>query len=301
MADIFLSYTEKDREAARQVATMLGKAGWTVWWDRRIPAGDTWRSVLDHALAEMRCMIVLWTARSIESEWVYEEASEGRRLGKLVPVMLEAVRPPAGFREIQAADLTGWDGTAEFEGWRMLQDDLEHLLGRPGGAQAEPEAGRKPETDSPAYDPADLRIPVESMPARPPRRILAWVLAGLLPLAAGIAYLGLKQTTPPVAVPTPDVPARPADSPVVARPLPPKQAEITPLPPPNATEKPAQAGHPPPGIPAAKLTAVTPVRPAVTTPAKRSSARCADLLNRMQLGESLSDEAQAVLQKECKQ
>lgn len=45
-------------------------------------------------------MVVLWSARSIESEWVYEEATEGRRQGKLVPVLIDAVRPPAGFREI---------------------------------------------------------------------------------------------------------------------------------------------------------------------------------------------------------
>ena len=125
MTDIFLSYTEKDREAARRVANTLEAVGWTVWWDRRIPAGETWRGVLEKALGKMRCMIVLWSARSIESEWVYEEATEGRRLGKLVPVMIEAVRPPAGFREIQAADLTNWDGSREFDGMRMLITDLE--------------------------------------------------------------------------------------------------------------------------------------------------------------------------------
>ena len=75
-------------------------------------------------------MVVLWSAKSIESEWVYEEASEGRRQGKLVPVMIENVRPPAGFREIQAADLTGWDGSADFDGLRMLLSDLENLLGK---------------------------------------------------------------------------------------------------------------------------------------------------------------------------
>ena len=70
MADIFLSYTEKDRDIARRVAAMLGSAGWTVWWDRRIPAGESWRSVLEQALQNMRCMIVLWSAHSIESEWM---------------------------------------------------------------------------------------------------------------------------------------------------------------------------------------------------------------------------------------
>ena len=44
---------------------MLESVGWTVWWDRRIPAGKTWRSMLEKALENMRRMIVLWSARSI--------------------------------------------------------------------------------------------------------------------------------------------------------------------------------------------------------------------------------------------
>ena len=126
MSDIFLSYTEQDREQARRIAAALESVGWTVWWDRRIPAGETWRSVLEEALQNMRCMIVLWSSRSIESEWVSEEATEGRRLEKLVPVMIEPVRPPAGFREIQAADLTNWDGSREFEGMRMRRTSRRH-------------------------------------------------------------------------------------------------------------------------------------------------------------------------------
>ena len=47
MSDIFLSYTEQDREQARRIAAVLESVGWTVWWDRRIRAGETWRSVLD--------------------------------------------------------------------------------------------------------------------------------------------------------------------------------------------------------------------------------------------------------------
>ena len=78
MADIFLSYAKEDREVARKIATLLGNAGWVVWWDRRIPAGRTWRSVLEEALRDMRCMVVLWSTHSIESDWVRDEADEAR-------------------------------------------------------------------------------------------------------------------------------------------------------------------------------------------------------------------------------
>ena len=56
MADIFLSYNEKDRDAVRRLAEALQSTGWSVWWDRRIPAGLTWRGVLERELQHMRCI-----------------------------------------------------------------------------------------------------------------------------------------------------------------------------------------------------------------------------------------------------
>lgn len=293
MADIFLSYNEKDRERARRVATGLTGAGWSVWWDRRIPAGETWRSVLEDALENMRCMIVLWTANSIESEWVYEEASEGRRQDKLIPVMLDAVRPPAGFREIQAADLTGWDGSPDFEGWRLLLSDLENMLGPPPGANPPPAPEDK------KADSADA-----TTPGIPLQRLVTWALLGLLPLGA-IAYLAFKPVPP-----TPPEPAQPPENSLVtARPKPVERPTIAPpATPPAATEPTKKSPDPPPLAvdkpllrnQATTVTAISPTRPVASGALKRSTnARCADLLARIQLGESLSEEAQAVLQKEC--
>lgn len=121
---IFLSYNERDRERAARVVRLLEGGGWTVWWDRRIPAGRTWRDVLADALARMDCMVVLWSRNSIDSDWVCEEASEGQRLGKLVPVALDPVLPPVGFRQIQAADLSQWDGSPQDTAARQLLQDL---------------------------------------------------------------------------------------------------------------------------------------------------------------------------------
>jgi TIR domain/Bacterial Ig-like domain (group 2) len=131
MADIFLSYAKQDRDVARKLSRLLVKAGWTVWWDRRIPAGRTWRRMLEAALRDMRCMVVLWSSHSIESDWVKEEAEEGRVRRKLLPVLIETVNPPVGFRSIQAADLTDWDGVGESLGARQLIADIELLIGKP--------------------------------------------------------------------------------------------------------------------------------------------------------------------------
>jgi len=297
MTDIFLSYTEKDREEARRVAAMLESVGWTVWWDRRIPAGETWRGVLEKALEDMRCMIVLWSSRSIESEWVYEEATEGRRLGKLVPVMIEAVRPPAGFREIQAADLTDWDGSREFDGMRMLIADLENILGKPLPAPTG-QTGKPVDQAQIPYDPADLAGGKSDSDWWPRRRLAIVATAGVLLLAAGAVYVGLSSREPAVVarpVPEPErqethtrpLPAEPAPTLETKVPIPVDPAPI----PPETT--------PPPPVAQAPSKPRPPVKRADTT--RSTSSRCADLLTRIQLGESLSYEAQAVFQKECQQ
>ena len=47
MADIFLSYSQKDFEQAAHLARCLEGEGWTVFWDRDIPPGKVWSDVLD--------------------------------------------------------------------------------------------------------------------------------------------------------------------------------------------------------------------------------------------------------------
>ncbi len=297
MTDIFLSYNEKDREQARRVAALLESVGWSVWWDRRIPAGETWRSVLEKALEDMRCMIVLWSSRSIESEWVYEEATEGRRLGKLVPVMIEAVRPPAGFREIQAADLTDWDGSREFDGMRMLIADLESMLGKPVPAPTGRTVTPVEHAQIP-YDPADLAGGKTDSNWWPRHRLTVIAATGVMLLAAGAVFLGLSAREP--AVDTRPVPepgrqeTQPRPSPAEPTPVPEARAPfpVEPAPIPPATMLPP---------PVAQLPSKPrpPVKRAETT--RSTSSRCADLLARIQLGESLSHEAQTVFQKECQQ
>ncbi|MEQ1685483.1 MAG: toll/interleukin-1 receptor domain-containing protein [Burkholderiaceae bacterium] len=173
MADIFLSYTEKDRDA--------------VWWDRRIPAGLSWRNVLERELQQMRCMVVLWSQHSVASEWVCEEAAEGRQLGRLVPVLLENVRPPAGFREIQAADLVDWDGSPQFPGLQRLVEDIERLIGQPGAAAQSPS---KPETTHRAPGSA---APAAPRPALAASSIIARCVALRERLALGETLSGPSQ------------------------------------------------------------------------------------------------------------
>jgi len=110
MANVFLSYDHEDVALARPIAKSLEKAGHTVWYDRHIHGGAQYSRKIEQALDAADAVVVLWSPRSLESAWVRDEAAEGRDRGKLVPLSVEGVTPPMGFRQFQTIDLGGWPG-----------------------------------------------------------------------------------------------------------------------------------------------------------------------------------------------
>ena len=138
MADIFISYAREDEDRIRPLAAALEAHGWSVFWDRRIPAGQTWRGVLGQALHDARCVIVAWSRHSVASRWVGEEADAGLQRGILVPVLLEQVEPPIGFRSLQAAELGSGpldDGSPAFT---QFVQDVKKVLGGPSSPHTVP-------------------------------------------------------------------------------------------------------------------------------------------------------------------
>ena len=133
MADIFISYASDDRARVKPLAEALARKGWSVWWDRTIPAGKAFAEVIDQELSSARAVIVVWTSISIERNWVLEEAEDGRERGILVPVLMDDVKLPRGFRRIHAGDLIQWDGQESSPGFEKLIADLTAILGSPTG------------------------------------------------------------------------------------------------------------------------------------------------------------------------
>ena len=121
MARLFLSYARTDVDRARQLAGLLGDSGHDVWWDRELHGGSRFATEIDKALQEAEAVVVLWSKSSLESAWVQDEAAEGRDSGRLVPVVLDASRPPLGFRQYQAISLVDWNGSAPHEMPELLR------------------------------------------------------------------------------------------------------------------------------------------------------------------------------------
>ena len=202
MSDIFISYAREDRPRAEAIAKALEEHGWSVWWDRDIRAGKNIASVIEEEIGKARCVVVLWSATSVRRDWVNDEAREGNERGILVPVLIENVRPPLGFRSMHAADLTGWERDAGAPAFRRLCSDIEALIGAPAkaaGAAMPPAAGLVsapvPEKAKP-LQPQD-RFVTEWMRAPAPVFGRRWVLAVVL--LAALACAGYLASRPPAS------------------------------------------------------------------------------------------------------
>lgn len=191
MADLFISYAREDSARASAIASALEADGFSVFWDSEIPAGQTWADFIETKLRNSAAVLVLWSAHSIQSQWVREEARMGRDAGKLIPVQLDASMPPFGFGEVQAANLQTWTGDRADAGWQRLVGAIRFAIEKNGQTPPPP----RPVTASPPPAPPPPAQPAfaaatpssAAAPAAAPSKIKPIWLIG----AGGLALVGL--------------------------------------------------------------------------------------------------------------
>jgi hypothetical protein len=128
MSDIFISYKREEQATARNLANALETQGWSVWWDPKLRAGERFNDVIEKALKESKCVVVMWSKRSVESQYVKDEATYALNRNKLVPVMIEEVELPFRFEGLHTPSLIGWDGSKPSRSFEGLSRILRLLL-----------------------------------------------------------------------------------------------------------------------------------------------------------------------------
>jgi hypothetical protein len=100
---VFINYSHKDTELAKQLAARLKDAGLEAWFDKwEILPGDNWAEKTSEGLKESDAMVVLLTPNALESDAVQNNISYA--LGdesfsqRLVPVMVGDVESVAADR-----------------------------------------------------------------------------------------------------------------------------------------------------------------------------------------------------------
>lgn len=131
MSKLFISYSSKDRDRVSRLVAALEARGHDVWWDSKIGGATRFSTEIEAALDGADAAIVAWSPSAVTSEWVLDEAAHARDHGKLVPIRLDDVFPPLGFRQRQAIDFSAWDGAHD----SPLMDELETALDRVGSGK----------------------------------------------------------------------------------------------------------------------------------------------------------------------
>jgi hypothetical protein len=128
MTDCFFSYKSEDRERVRLVRDALDNLGFDVFWDQEVPPGSDWDNWIKLELQKSRGAIVFWSANSIHSPNVRQEATIAHNSGKLIQVLLAPLTPeqfPMGLYTTQAVNLIHWRGEPGDENWVQLTREIE--------------------------------------------------------------------------------------------------------------------------------------------------------------------------------
>lgn len=238
MADIFISYAREDRDWVSRLAETFVAEGYSVWWDFDLLVGKRYRETIEAELQQCKATVVVWSQHSIKSDFVRDEAEEGRQRNVLLPVLKESIRPPAGFRQLQTADLSGWTGELSHTEFRRMMKGVSYLVGREPKSE---ETGAAPMAPPPEpVPPAPTQpVTVAAPPAKPaalaaapahtsvltaapafsgPSPVVQWIAIGvgvLIVIGALYGIAGLfgsdsPKTPPPAAKPVPAAALPPA-------------------------------------------------------------------------------------------
>jgi TolB-like protein len=130
--NLFLSYARPDRARAEKLIAALEKHGYELWWDARLEGGSAFADSIADALKNADAVLVLWSQSSITSDWVRDEAAVGRDRRRLVPLGLDGVEPPLGFRQYHMIDVSHWRGRSDCPETRAIDRAVDAVIaGRP--------------------------------------------------------------------------------------------------------------------------------------------------------------------------
>lgn len=142
MAQVFLSYAHRNRETAARIADGLSSVGYSLWWDRRLRAGDDYGLDIELELQNSKCVVVVWSAAARNSLWVRAEANAALEQNKLIQVGTDSARPPLPFTMLHLLDLSDWNGAPEAPEFRELSGSVEGLVTGGGMRERAPETTR---------------------------------------------------------------------------------------------------------------------------------------------------------------
>jgi hypothetical protein len=134
MADVFVSCKREDHgRVAPLIVALARRGGLSVWRDKGIGTGKSWSEAwsrfIERELAEARCVLVIWSRRSLEAPWMHHNARIGRQRDSLLQAVIDGVSPPEELRSIPFVDLSQWSGRISDPGIGELVAGVRRITG----------------------------------------------------------------------------------------------------------------------------------------------------------------------------
>lgn len=217
MTDVFISYKREERPRCVAIYNALVDLELSVWFDAHIEPGTDFDREIEREVRAAGAVLVLWSERAADSDWIRAEARTGRQANRLVAIRLDDCLPPLEFASVQAIDLfdhrdlssdRDWQAS---EGWRQVVGRIGRLVGRPGlgdyvGCEQQADADR-------------WRAWIADNPGDPLRDKAKRRLALLMRPDPALSIAQAAAPAADIAPPTPSIPTpAPAESAVISPP-----------------------------------------------------------------------------------
>lgn len=114
-SEVFLSHSDRNRDAATRLAAILARHGVPVWYSRKDVLGaQQWHDEIGRALERCDWFVVLLSPDAVESRWVKRELlfalQDDRYENRIVPILYQPcilARLSWTLSSFQMVDLTG--------------------------------------------------------------------------------------------------------------------------------------------------------------------------------------------------
>ena len=136
VAEVFVSYNQKNRALIEPIGARLAALGVNVWYDREIDPAEGFGAALRARLRQAKVVLVCWSPEAVESEWVSGEAEYAIDIKNYLPIYIRpcVLMPP--FNRIQTEDLSDRAESASNLAWLKLVERISKMIGREGVAAA---------------------------------------------------------------------------------------------------------------------------------------------------------------------
>ncbi|HEX2906689.1 MAG TPA: TIR domain-containing protein [Phototrophicaceae bacterium] len=128
MAQIFLSYSRKNKNSALRLKKFLQSAGFSVWMDEEIPPSSDWWATIEQKIEECSAFVLVESPDAQESDWIKDEIHLARTLKKVIFPVLILGDLRASLSRIQVTDLRSRHGKKRAKELKKLTEELSKTI-----------------------------------------------------------------------------------------------------------------------------------------------------------------------------